>query len=136
MALLNLRQTCSIEEYKRQFDKLVYHIRLYDQSISKMMMVSQIMLGLKDELRHTIEMQLPQSVAQAATLAEIQEHLNEKKPYQRKYVVVKPDSKSSFSNTELWKARQLKEYRRSNNLCFTCGEKYTPTHTCSATQVL
>jgi hypothetical protein len=33
--------------------------------------------------------------------------------------------------TDLWKARQLKEYRRLHNLCFKCGEKYNPTNTCA-----
>jgi hypothetical protein len=31
----------------------------------------------------------------------------------------------------VWKARQLKEFRRANNLCFKCEEKYTPAHKCS-----
>jgi hypothetical protein len=31
---------------------------------------------------------------------------------------------------ELWKARQLKEYRRINGLCFKCGEKFIPGHKC------
>lgn len=31
---------------------------------------------------------------------------------------------------ELWKARQLKEYRRANGLCYGCGEKYIPGHAC------
>jgi hypothetical protein len=103
-ALLNLRQTSSVEDYKHQFDKLVYHIQLYDQSISEMMMVSQFMLGLKDEIRHTVEMHLPQTVAQATASAEIQEHISEKKTYRRKFPTVKSDSKPSFSSTELWKA--------------------------------
>lgn len=29
---------------------------------------------------------------------------------------------------ELWKAKQLKEYRRANGLCFRCGDKYLPNH--------
>jgi hypothetical protein len=31
----------------------------------------------------------------------------------------------------MWKARQLKEYKRANHLCFKCGEKSTPNHTYS-----
>jgi hypothetical protein len=46
--------------------------------------------------------------------------------------VQKTDSKSTFNNSELWKARQLKEYRRLNNLCFKCGEKYSPAHSCAS----
>jgi hypothetical protein len=63
MELLNLRQTRSVEEYKHQFDQLVYHIRVYDSNISETMLVSQFLLGLKFELRHPIEMHLPNLVA-------------------------------------------------------------------------
>jgi hypothetical protein len=95
------------------------------------MLVSQFLLCLKDELRHSVEMHLLVSVSQAATLAAVQGHLNEKhKPQYRRFPNHKSDVKSSISNTDIWKARQLKEYRRINNLCFKCGKKYTPTHTC------
>jgi hypothetical protein len=57
--LLNLCQSRSVEEYKHQFDGLVYQILLYDHNISEMMLVSQILLGLKEELSHSIEMHLP-----------------------------------------------------------------------------
>jgi hypothetical protein len=50
---------------------------LYDKSLSETMLVSQFLLGLKDELRHSVEMHLPVSVSQTATLAAVQEHLNE-----------------------------------------------------------
>lgn len=43
----------------------------------------------------------------------------------------KGDSKKKFEPRELWKAQQLKEYRRANGLCFSYGEKYTPTHQCA-----
>jgi hypothetical protein len=128
---LNLRQIGSVEDYKNQFDKLVYHILLYDNSISEIMRVSQFLLGLKDELRHYVEMHLPTLVSQAATLATVQEHLNEKqKPQHRRFPAPELDNKSTVSTPVLLKARQLKEYRRINNPCFKCGEKYTPTHTC------
>jgi hypothetical protein len=41
------------------------------------------------------------------------------------------DGKSSFSPTDLWKARQIKEYRRANGLCYKCGEKFLPDHKCA-----
>jgi hypothetical protein len=46
IALLNLRQTCFVQDYKQQFDQLIYHIRLYDHSISGTMLTSQFLLGL------------------------------------------------------------------------------------------
>jgi hypothetical protein len=132
MELLNLRQTGTVEEYNDKFDQLMYHILFYDNSISETMLVSQFLLGLKDDLRHSVEMHLPSSVAQVATLVAVQEHLQEKpKYYQKMTGTLKTDSKVQFGGNELWKARQLKEYRRLHNLCFKCGEKYAPNHTCA-----
>lgn len=46
-------------------------------------------------------------------------------------MVHKSDHKPAFANSELWKVRQLKEFRRANNLFLRCGEKYSPTHSCT-----
>jgi ribosomal protein L32 len=135
MELLNLKQTGIVEDYKNQFDQLVYHIMLYDSSTSETMLVSQFLLGLKEELRQTVEMHLPNSVSQATTLASIQEHLTERsRPQARRVVAAKSNNKSTFTSNKLWKARQLKEYRRANHLCFKCGEKFTPAHKCAGPQ--
>jgi hypothetical protein len=32
---------------------------------------------------------------------------------------------------DLWKDRQLRDYRRANHLCFRCGEKFDPQHQCA-----
>jgi hypothetical protein len=36
---------------------------------------------------------------------------------------LKTDNKRGFILGDLTKKRQLKEFRRTNGLCFTCGEK-------------
>jgi hypothetical protein len=78
-------------------------------------------------------MYLPTLVSQAAALASIQEHLSEKsKPHVRKFTAPKTENKVGNSN-DLWKARQLKEFRRANNLYFKCGDKYSRGHTCAIT---
>jgi hypothetical protein len=41
------------------------------------------------------------------------------------------DGKNAAANSDMWKAKQLKEYRRMNNLCFKHGDKYSPSHTCA-----
>lgn len=38
--------------------------------------------------------------------------------------------KDMESQGEVWKAKQLKEYRRANGLCYKCGEKYALGHKC------
>jgi hypothetical protein len=67
-----------MEGYRREFEQLVYHIRLYDNSISSTMLTAQFLLGLNEELRTQVEMQLPESVAKATILAAIQEKLMDK----------------------------------------------------------
>jgi hypothetical protein len=61
MELLNLCQTVSMEEY--HFDQLLYHILLYDRTISETLLVSHFLMGLKDELRRSLEMHLPNTIA-------------------------------------------------------------------------
>jgi hypothetical protein len=63
MELLNLCQTVSMEEYKLHFDQLVYHILLYDRTISETLLVSHFLMGLKDELKRSLEMHLPNTIA-------------------------------------------------------------------------
>jgi hypothetical protein len=48
----------------------------------------------------------------------------------------KPDNKQTVTPTELWKARQLRDHRRANGLCFKCGDKYTLGHKCLGTPVV
>jgi hypothetical protein len=40
MKLLNLKQTGSMDEYYIAFEQLIYHIRLYDNSLSQIMLSS------------------------------------------------------------------------------------------------
>jgi hypothetical protein len=71
MELLNLKQRGTIDEYHKQFEQLVYHIKLYDHSLSTTMLTAQFLLGLKPELCYLVEMQLPDSIARATMLAAI-----------------------------------------------------------------
>lgn len=73
-----LRQNGSVDEYKRKFDALVYQIRLYDQSIGELILVTRFVLGLKEELRATVEIQMPPTVTAAATYAYVQEGVLER----------------------------------------------------------
>jgi hypothetical protein len=42
--LLLLKQTSTVADYRRQFDKLVYHIKLYDPSFGGVMLVTQFIM--------------------------------------------------------------------------------------------
>lgn len=138
MELLTLKQSDSIEDYRKQFEQLVYHIKLFDRTVSETFLVSQFVLGLKDELRSAVDMQLPNTMVKAATLAAVQESLlgRNKKSYSKAMPTksftppAKVDTTSPFSAGELWKSRQLREFRKQNGLCYKCGEKFNPGHKC------
>ena len=127
-----MRQTDAVTDYKIAFEQLVYSIRLYDKTIGEPYLISQFILGLKEELRAAVEIQLPDSVSKAATLALIQEGLllRQKKPSSKSSSASVSDAATSAQAGELWKARQLKEYRKMNGLCFKCGEKFNSGHKC------
>jgi hypothetical protein len=141
--LLTLKQTGTVEEYKKQFDKLVYQIRLYDPNMGGLMLVQRFILGLKEELRAAVEVQLPNTVIEAAMFVATQEAVldraqkNVTKPYKKFNANTTKDDTSNtsthsqkFEKGELWRAKQLKDYRKANGLCFKCGEKFVPRHQC------
>lgn len=55
MELLSVKQTGSVEEYKRTFKHLMYHVKLYDKNLSEPLLVAQFILGLKEEIRGFVE---------------------------------------------------------------------------------
>jgi hypothetical protein len=78
MELLSLKQICTIEDYIQAFEQLVYHIKLYDSSISTTMLTAQFIMGFKEDLRFPVEMHLLDSVVKVVVLASIQEKLLDK----------------------------------------------------------
>jgi hypothetical protein len=82
-------------------------------------------LGLKDEIRHNVELMLPESIVKPAILASMQAHLFSSPKRPGKYpnakaptLSSKSDYKTTAATTEVWQARQLKEYRSENGLCY------------------
>jgi hypothetical protein len=58
--------------------------------------------------------------------------------FQTRVEAAKPDATKpalKLATGDFWKDRQLRDYRRANNLCFKCGAKYDPTHHCGPKQV-
>ena len=102
------------------------------------MLVTQFVLGLREDLRATVEAQLPDTVHKATLLAQVHESLGDTskahskghKPYQSNNW---KEYKNKFQPGEVWKAQQLKEYCHIHNLCFKCGEKFAPGHQCAPT---
>lgn len=133
--LLMLKQTDIVELYKQKFLQIVYSVRLYEPTISDTFLVTRFVMGLKEELRAGLEVQIRQTVQMAAFYASVQEGLlapqKSNKFQYPKQAYAKSDIRQGLALGELWKAKQLKEYRRANGLCFKCEEKFIPGHLCS-----
>lgn len=124
-----------MEEYMAEFDALRYHISMHNPAVDEMLFVAQFVRGLKSEIRGTVQGQVPESVERVSLLARVQQQvLENNKPKQYKsfgkqqFSSSKENSKSTPTQSHLWKERQIRDYRKANNLCFYCGEKYDSFH--------
>ncbi|KAK1693348.1 hypothetical protein QYE76_010045 [Lolium multiflorum] len=143
-ALLALKQSGTVEEYQKEFQSLVYQVSMYNPHYDEQFFISQFIKGLKSELRGGVESQVPETLERVFLLARVQQEVLEETrkkgyravPHARGETVTNraevPKSALKFATGDLWKDRQLRDYRRANNLCFKCGDKYDPTHQCGA----
>lgn len=76
--LLVLKQMGTVQEYRNNFNQLVYQVWLYEGAVSETLLVTQFILGLKEEIRSAVEIQLPLTVNTAAEYALVQETVLER----------------------------------------------------------
>jgi hypothetical protein len=95
--------------------------------------------GLKVELRSAVESQVPSTLERAFLIARVQQEVLEDskarapRPYVRAEAAparAEVPKQLKLATGDLWKDRQLRDYRRANGLCFKCGDKFDPTHVC------
>ncbi|XP_047061585.1 uncharacterized protein LOC124668504 [Lolium rigidum] len=146
--LLQLRQTGTVMEYRMVFEACMYHLLSLDETLNNKFFVAQFVLGLKDELRMAVRLQAPTSVTRAVALARIQEEELEhhqprgrpmagnkvlplaSKPIAAQPMVQRQEWPKRAGNDEYNREQQLRDFRRANNLCYRCGEKYSKEHKC------
>jgi hypothetical protein len=133
--LLQLRQTATVEDYTSKFQTLQYGITMHQSGYDDMFFTQHYVNGLKEEIRGMVEAQMPTTVLRASILAKVQQGVLErakpkyKQPYhQRPNTQFRFDSKPPQQQSLLWQDRQLRDYRKANNLCYACGEKFVPGH--------
>ncbi|KAK1603585.1 hypothetical protein QYE76_017483 [Lolium multiflorum] len=135
---LALKQKGTVEEYQEQFEKLSCQISMQNPHYDEQFFVSQFIKGLKSDIRSMVA----DTVERAMLLATVQQELlaaakpwGQRAVHQGRVEAVAPRVEGAkqaikLGTGELWKDRQLRDYRRANNLCFRCGDKYDPTHQC------
>jgi hypothetical protein len=130
--LMHLRQAGTVADYRQEFEDCMYHLIAVDASLSHRWFVSQFVFGLKDEIRAAVRLRGPTSIARAASLARIQEeesdchrprHLAPTKhppvlPVAATATTPKADWPKKQGTDDFNRERQLRDFRRANNLCF------------------
>jgi hypothetical protein len=148
--LLQLKQTGSVAEYRLAFEESMYHLISLDETLSTRWFVSQFVFGLRDDIRLAVRLQAPASITRAASLARIQEEETEHHrprnrpaaptkhppgaatttPVLTSAMAARTDWNRKQGNDDFNRERQLRDFRRANNLCFKCGDKYSKEHQC------
>lgn len=126
-----------------EFEECMYHLLSLDETLNPRFFVTQFVLGLKDELCTAVRLQAPTSVTHAVALARIQEEeLETHHPRPHVVGVVRAQISTpkqavpqaaaprqdwvKRSNTDEYRREcQLRDFRRTNGLCFRCIEKYS-----------
>jgi len=70
--LLELKQTTTVEEYTTKFQALQFTIIMHNPHYDDLFFTPKYIMGLKEEIRNMVELQLPATVTRATTLARIQ----------------------------------------------------------------
>ncbi|XP_038998743.1 uncharacterized protein LOC120124050 [Hibiscus syriacus] len=134
----------SVEEYQEKFEELRPYLLQQHMHLGEDYFVSSFISGLKEELKHKVKVLEPRNLSEAYRQAKLYELANEMEGKKYKYSQklfpytssggqqnsgtksLQPKTTLPNSNTR----QSLLEYRRENNLCFKCGEKFAPGHQC------
>jgi hypothetical protein len=76
--LLDLRQTGSVDDYTMQFQNLQFTITMHNPQYDDMFFTPQYIRGLKEEIRSTVEPQMPPTVHKASIIAKIQQGVQDR----------------------------------------------------------
>ena len=133
--LLNLKQTGTVEEYTTQFQALQFEVSMEGSQVDEQFFATAYINGLKEDIRAVVEPHTPTTVKKAVTIAKIQQRQVErgkakyqKQPNHPRQPYQKQDARPNPTYGTIWRDKQLRDYRKANNLCFSCGEKFEPGH--------
>nr|XP_027071740.1 uncharacterized protein LOC113696535 [Coffea arabica] len=157
-----LQQVGTVEEYEEKFEKLKTLMLTKNPKLDESYFVFSFISGLKEEIKPMVKMFRPQTLTKAFEVAELQEYALEvqckqtknsgKVALEPKFGIYKgqiggqnlpstyklPAITSNTRKTEVahkevgrLSAEEL-QYRRKNNLCYRCGEKFGMGHQCRA----
>ncbi|KAE8685919.1 hypothetical protein F3Y22_tig00111088pilonHSYRG00141 [Hibiscus syriacus] len=130
-----------VKEYQDRFEELQPHMLLQNPTLGEEFFVPLFIIGLRDDIKHRVKALDPKTLSEAcrqAKLYELSVEFENKRmrpvfrnpPYLNSLPVSKPTQLPipQKNSTTLPPKQNLMEYRRQNNLCFKCGEKFVPGH--------
>ncbi|KAE8675396.1 C2H2 and C2HC zinc fingers superfamily protein, putative isoform 1 [Hibiscus syriacus] len=142
-----LTQKGSVEDYQEKFEELQPHMLLQNPTLTEEFFVSLFISGLRDDIKHRVKALDPKNLSEASKQAKLYELSVEfenrrvrssfkNPPYPNPLYTSKPTLPIPTKPTAVPNPKQnLMDYRRQNNLCFKCGEKYLPGHQCKTRQL-
>jgi len=138
-ALSRIRQTGSLREYQREFERLGNRLRGWTQKA----LVGTFMGGLRSDISDGICMFKPQTLKDAISFARMKD---DQLIRQRKFIRPAPPVRASLallpstSATHVAPIRRLSwdemQRRRLQGLCFNCNERFTARHKCQGAKLL
>lgn len=141
-----LQQTCTIDEFLGKFEDLKAQMLIWNPALNEAHFLSSFVRALNEEIRFDVKMFKPTSLKVAIEKARMKEMAIEAAERRNKRatrfnpslapaVANKAPVVPTTRNTSYRLTPEVYEYRKSNHLCFRCGEKYGPGHICKKRQL-
>jgi hypothetical protein len=71
--LLSLKQTSSVEDYTKKFEALQFQVTMFNLGLDDMFFTTHFVNGLREEIKGTVQSQIPDPVDRASMLARVQQ---------------------------------------------------------------
>lgn len=155
----HVRQTGSVAEYVELFDEIVHQLLAHDPNFNPTAITSRFVDCLKKDIKAVVLVHRPKDLDTASSLAILQEEVlvgisnpsrelrkgesfnrytskgNSASYSVRNQEVFPVEEKKSSSNikskSQNERVAALMAYRKAKGVCFKCGSKWGPQHTCS-----
>ncbi|XP_070022047.1 uncharacterized protein [Nicotiana sylvestris] len=144
-----LQQKSNVEDYLVKFDDLKAQMIVRNPALNDAHFLSSFVGGLKDEIKYSVKLFKPKTLSCAIEQARMQERaieaaLKKNQPVAKvttaakasvPIVVQRPTAAAPSKPSPLRLTPEVYEYRKANQLCFRCGEKFGPGHMCQFKQL-
>ena len=140
-----LQQIGTVDEFLGRFEDLKAQMLIRNPALNKAHFLSSFIGALKEEIRFEVKMFKPRTLKEAVEKARMKEMAIETARRRNRTVnrvlpaaaqeVGKASNAMVNRNGPYRLTPEVYEFRKSNHLCFRCGEKYGPGHICKTRQL-